>query len=137
MHLLAASALYGHVPSVSAMRFASIHPPQMAAALRFGRSPRRSSAAVRARGLAIADRTGFADLTAGGDWPRPASFWRTISRMAGVQDPWLPTTLEFAPLAVWLPIAPPRAPGTANGPGAEPPATVTFVPPSLACWWLY
>ena len=53
--------------------------------------------------------------------------------MARVQDPWLPTTLEFAPLAVWLPIAPPHAPDTATGPGAGPPI-VTFVLPSLACW---
>ena len=58
LHLLAASALR-HVPSVSAMRFASIPPPQMAAALRFGKIERRSSAAVRARWLAVADRTGF------------------------------------------------------------------------------
>jgi hypothetical protein len=59
LHLLAASALSRHVPSVSAMRFASIPPPQMAAALRFGKIERRSSAAVRARWLAVADRTGF------------------------------------------------------------------------------
>jgi hypothetical protein len=46
--------------------------------------------------------------------------------------PWLPTTLEFALLAVSLPIALDKA----TGPGAEPSATVTFVPPSVVCWWL-
>lgn len=42
--------------------------------------------------------------------------------------------LEWVPLAVWLPIAAPYAPAAVTGPGAAPAATVTFVPPSVACW---
>jgi len=33
---------------------------------------------------------------------------------------WVPTPLEFALLAVWLPIAVPCAPDTVTGPGAAP-----------------
>jgi hypothetical protein len=77
-------------------------------------------------GIPVDSSIGEADVAA------PGEFLADRGEDGAGAGPWLPTTLEFAPLAVSLPCAPDKA----TGPGAEPPTTVTFAPPSVACWWL-